>query len=436
MSAPEGPASRREIWAWALYDFANSAFALAIMAVVFPRYFQRTLGATESQWGYANSIALILSAIMMPVVGAICDYTAAKKRTMLAFWLVGSAATCALVGFHDWRVTAGVFIVALVGFEASTALNNGFLTEIAEGSRAAWVSSLGFASGYVGGALHLVFGFVLISNFAWFGVPKDSPVPAQWVIASVGLWWFLFSLPMVFWLKERAVPRSLPPGDTLLRAGFRKVAVTIRNIRRVPTLARFTLAFLLFNDGVSTVIIMASTFGDRVLGIGDKEMMLCFLMIQGVAAGGSFLFAWFSRSLGEKRSLVISLIIWCSCLVWAFFMRSKLEFWLLGVVIGLVLGGTQAIARALQARFTPPASAGEFFGFFAVTGKLASALGPLLFGISVQATGSVRYGILSIFIVFAAGLYILLPVNEAKGVAEAEAEERRLTAGAEGAQVQ
>ena len=436
MSAPPGPASRREIWSWALYDFANSAFALAIMTVVFPRYLQRTLGASESQWGYANSIALILSAFLMPVVGAICDYTAAKKRAMLAFWLVGCAATCALVDFPSWTATAGVFIVALVGFEASTALNNGFLTEIALGPQAAWVSSLGFATGYVGGALHLVIGYILISNYAWFGVPKDSPVPAMVVIASVGIWWLLFSLPMVFSLKERAVPRTLPLGDSLLRAGFRKVSVTIRKIRRVPTLARFTLAFLLFNDGVSTVIIMASTFGDRVLGIDEKDMILCFLMIQGVAAGGSFLFAWISRTLGEKRALVASLLIWCSCMVWAFFMRSKLEFWLMGVVIGTVLGGTQAIARALQARFTPPASAGEFFGFFAVTGKLASALGPLLFGISVKVTGSVRYGILSVFIVFAAGLLVLIPVDEARGIAEAEAEERRLTAGAEGAQVQ
>jgi len=436
VSQPPGPASRREIWSWALYDFANSAFTLAIMTVVFPRYFQGALGASVESWGYANAAALVISAVVMPLVGAICDYTAAKRRTLLQFWLLGCLATCALVLTPSGFGAAVVYVVALVGFEASTALNNGFLPEIATGEKTAWVSSLGYATGYIGGALHLVFAFLVITYPGWFGMSANSQLPTRIAIASAGVWWFLFSLPMVFWLKERAVSRPLPPGDTLLKAGFRKVTTTIRNIRRVPTLARFTLSFLLFNDGVSTVIIMASTFGDKVLGMGQTETILCFLLIQVVAAGGSFLFAGLARSLGEKRALVLSLLIWCAAVVWAFFMRTKVEFWCMGVVIGLVLGGTQAIARSLLSRFTPPTSAGEFFGFYAVTGKLASAVGPILFALAIRATGDVRFGILSVIIVFGAGLYVLLPVDEARGIAEAEAEERRLTAGAEGAQVQ
>jgi UMF1 family MFS transporter len=432
VSPPPAAASRREIWSWALYDFANSAFALAILAVIFPRYYQRSLGGSVESWGYANSAALVVSAILMPVVGAICDYTAAKKRTLLAFWLLGCAATCALVMVPAWVAAAIVFVIALVGFEASTALNNGFLPEIAAGNRSGWVSSLGFATGYVGGALHLILAYLVIQFPGWFGMSADSILPTRIAIASVGVWWFLFALPMVFWLKERAVVRALPPGDSLLRAGFRKVTTTIRNIRRFPTLARFTLAFLLFNDGVSTVIIMSSTFGDQVLGMGQQEMIQCFLLIQLVAAGGSFFFAWLARRLGEKRALVLSLLVWSAAVVWAFFMRTRIEFWLMGIVIGLVLGGTQAIARSLLARFTPPSCAGEFFGFYAVTGKLASALGPVLFALAIRATGDVRFGILSVIIVFGAGLFILLPVDEARGVAEAEAEERRLTAGAEG----
>ena len=435
MSAPSASASRREIWSWSLYDFANSAFTLAIMTVVFPRFFQGTLGASVESWGYANAAALVISAVLMPLVGAICDYTAAKKRTLVAFWLLGCAATCALVLPPTWFAALVVYVVALVGFEASTALNNGFLPEIAAGGRTGWVSSLGFAAGYIGGALHLIVAALVIWYPGWFGMSSDSQLPTRVAIASAGIWWFLFSLPMAFWLKERALPRTLPPGDTLLKAGFRKVTTTIRNIRRVPTLARFTLAFLLFNDGVSTVILMASTFGDKVLGMGLKETILCFLLIQFVAAGGSFLFAGLARKMGEKRALVLSLLVWCSAVVWAFFMSTKVEFWMMGVVIGLVLGGTQAIARSLLARFTPPSCAGEFFGFYAVTGKLASALGPVLFALAIRATGDVRFGILSVIIVFGAGLYVLLPVNEARGVAEAEAEERRLAAGAEGGQV-
>lgn len=434
MSAPSEPASRREIRAWALYDFANSAFATTILAVVFQLYFIHALDAGESRWGYAVSISMVISAIIAPVLGAICDYTASKKRALLILWGLGCAATMLLGIPNGWLAAAGLFILANLGFEAGSAVYNGFLPEIAPGESASRISAIGWACGYIGGALHLLLALVAIKFPQVIGL--DPGASTRVAISSVGLWWCLFSLPMFLWLRERAVPQPLPPGDSLLRAGFRKVSTTIRNIRRLPTLTRFTIAYLVFNDGVQTVIVMAANFGSKPpIGMTQDQLIVCFLMIQGVAAVGSLIFMFLSRRLGDKRALTVSLFIWCAVIAWAFVIHRQFEFWILGVAVGLVMGGTQAIARSILSRFTPPSSAAEFFGFYSITGKVASAMGPALYATVFVLTKSSQWSVLSVGIFFVAGLIILRPVEEAKGIAEAEIEEKRLTAGAEGAQV-
>lgn len=447
MSAEASSVPRREIRAWALYDFANSAFATTILAVIFQRFLTnpKGLGAPQSAWGYSVSAATILSAILMPVLGAVCDYTASKKRWLMRFWLLGCVASLALFLPVSWPAAAAIFMVALIGFEASTSVYNGFLPEIAPGRESTRISSFGWAFGYVGGGLHLVVALLLLSKPEWFGLDPhpDALSPKRAALGSVGLWWFLFALPTFLILRERALPRPVPAGQSLVGAGFRKVGRTLANIRRVPTLAVFTLAFLLFSDAVQTVIVMSSSFGEKVLGIPDKEMILCFLMIQGVAAVGALALGRLARNIGDKRALVISLIVWIGVVAWGALVGSRWEFWALGALVGLVMGGTQAIARSMLARFTPPSSTAEFFGFYSIVGKFASALGPALYSFvldlsrpRVGEAGSFRIASLSVGIFFIAGLIILLRVNEARGVAEAEAEEKRLTAGAEGGQVQ
>ncbi|MBI4566326.1 MAG: MFS transporter [Planctomycetes bacterium] len=432
MNPPPAPVSRREIAGWALYDFANSAFATTILAVVFPLYFTRTLGAPEPYWGYCVSAATIVSAVILPVMGAMCDYTAAKKRTLLIFWLIGCAATGGLLWAESWEVAAVLFMVGLVGFEASTAIYNGFLPEIAPGRESTRISSIGWAVGYVGGGLHLVVALLLIKRPSWFALDPESLVPTRAAIASVGIWWFAFSLPMFVWLRERARPRPLPIGRSLVGAGFRKVLSTLAGIRRIPTLARFTLAYFIFSDAVQTVIVMATLFGSRVLGMADQDLILCFLLIQGVGAVGALAFGKVAGRMRDKPALIVCLIVWCGIIAWAFFIRHSWEFWALGVAVGLVMGGTQAIARSLLSRFTPLSSVAEFFGFYAIVGKFAAALGPAAYGLVVQATGSFRMGILSVGVFFAVGLALAIPVNEVRGVQEAEAEERRLAVWAGG----
>ena len=442
MSAPAGPVPRREIRAWALYDFANSAFATTILAVIFQRYLtdEKGLGAPASVWGYSVSVATILSAVMLPVLGAVCDYTASKKKWMFRFWLLGVAGSVALFVPATWPSAVAIFMLALIGFEASTAIYNGFLPEIAPGAESTRVSSFGQAFGYLGGGLHLVVTLVL---FTWpHGFGFDKEIATRVALCSVGLWWFAFAIPTFRILRERAVPRPVPEGMTLVGAGFRKVGATLANLRRYPTLAKFTVAYLLFSDAIQTVIVMSSLFGLKVLGIGDREMILCFLMIQFVAAAGAFGLGHLARVIGDKKTLAAGLAVWIAAVIWGALMRSRWEFWALGAVVALVMGGTQAIARSLLSKFTPPTSAAEFFGFYSIVGKFASALGPAMYSFVMDLSrsrageaGSFRLASLSVGIFFIAGLIILLRVSEARGIAEADAEEKRLTAGSEGAQV-
>lgn len=436
MSAPSEPATRREIFAWAFYDFANSAFATTILAVVFPIYFKDGLKAGSSAYGFVLSGAMIVAAILSPILGAMCDRAAAKKRALVILWLVGCLGSMALFVPGTWPLAASFFIVAMVGFEASSSIYNAFLPELAPGHNASRISSIGWAFGYLGGGLHLVLALLLIRHPGWFGLGTENHLPVRAAIGSVGLWWLLLGIPLAWFLRERIVPRPGLPGVGPVREAILKLRDTIRNIRRIPTLARYTIGFLLFNDGIQTVIAMSSTYGSDSLGMKQDELIQCFLLIQGVAIVGSLLFAFLANRLRDKPALVLGLFIWIGVVGWAFFIRSSREFWYLGIAVGLVMGGTQAIARALQSKFTPPSCAAEFFGFYAITGKFASALGPALFAGMTMVTGDSRFGILSIAILFVSGLIVLFPVSEARGVAEAEAEEKRLTAGAEGGQVQ
>jgi len=428
VSVPSASAPRREILAWAFYDFANSAFATTVLAVVFPLYFKDGLKAGPSAYGYILSAAMIISAVIAPILGAICDRAAAKKRALIVLWLVGCSGSMALFIPGTWPLAAAFFVVAMVGFEASSSIYNAFLPELAPGHNASRISSLGWAFGYLGGGLHLVLALMIIKHPEWFGLGTEAHLPVRAAIGSVGLWWLLFSLPLVFLLRERIVARPGIPGVSAIPEAVHKLKKTIQNVRRIPTLARYTIAFLLFNDGVQTVIAMSSTFGSEALGMKNDELIQCFLLIQGVAIVGSLSFAFLASKLKDKPALVVTLVIWIAVVSWAFFVKSSREFWYLGIAVGLVMGGTQAIARALQSRFTPPSSAAEFFGFYAITGKFASALGPAMFAGVTSLTGNVRWGVLSIAVLFVAGLIVLLPVDEARGEAEAGEEERRLTA--------
>ncbi len=418
-----------------MYDFANSAFATTIITVVYSVYLvgrvvpaegARLLGLKldgATIWAIAYATSLAISAAMAPIIGAVCDYSASKKKFLVFFWLVGCLSTMALyfVVPGDWILGSVLFIVANICFESSVSLNSAFLPELAPADQLDRISSIGWGIGYIGGGTCLFLNLLMIGES-----PKDSGIRAA--LASVGVWWFVFGLITMLFVRERAIARPLAGAKSIWTVGFSKVVQTIRGMKRFRTLARLTISVLVFSAGVNTVLAMSGPFAQEELNFSQPEIIKCFLMIQGVGAVGAGLAAFFSGRVPTKTTLLVMLCVWLAAIAWAYFMQRKLEFWMLGVVIGLVMGGTQALSRGLQAQLTPPSATGEFFGFYGVTGKLAAAGANYIFAAANAITGDIRAGIASIMLLFIAGLWLLYPVDVSRGRREAEDEEQRLQA--------
>jgi UMF1 family MFS transporter len=239
---------------------------------------------------------------------------------------------------------------------------------------------------------------------------------------SVAVWWLIFSLPTFLFLREKAKKSFLPSEKNYFQAGYQRLQHTFCRIKTFRELTKFLVAYLIYNDGIETVIIMASIFGAEVLGMKTDELILFFLMVQGIAFFGSLIFGFLADAIGNKKTVMISLVIWSLIVIWAYQLGvvwdPKTEYWILGVLVALVLGGSQAASRSLQGILTPEVNSAEFFGFFAIAGKFASIFGPLIYGILVAMTGSVRSGILSVLLFFIIGMGILWTVNEKRGMEE------------------
>jgi UMF1 family MFS transporter len=426
-------ASKREIFGWAMYDFANSAFATTILAVIFNQYFATVVAGGErgvdilglhlhgaSFFTFTLSVSMFLSALFSPFLGAVADASAAKKRFLMVFCYVAILFTGLLYFVHEgdhWK-GATFFIVANIGFAEGNVFYNAFLPEISNERNIGRISGLGWALGYVGGGTLLAINLIMLRYPEWIGLSKGF-FTVQDCFVSVALWWLIFSIPTFMFLQERTGRAPASPKNHLVE-GYRRLRQTLSRIKSFRELTKFLVAFLIYNDGIETVIVMASIFGADVLGMETGEIILFFLMIQGVAFVGSLIFGILADASGNKRTVMISLGVWFLIVLWAYGLGTvwapKTEYWMLGALAGLVMGGSQAASRSLQGIFTPDANSAEFFAFFGVSGKFASVFGPLIYGILIATTGSVRSGILSILLFFVAGMAILWTVDEKKGM--------------------
>jgi MFS transporter, UMF1 family len=412
----------RRVWAWSLYDFANSAFATVMLSVVFNVYFvQRVVppeGALvfgvripgESLWAYTVSASMIVTFLIAPLIGTLADQSGLKKKFLVLFWFVGSLSSAGLFWVRpgELALAIGLFMVANVCFASGNVFYNAFLPELGSSEKWGRISGFGWAVGYAGGGLSLALCLLLIRAPGVFGLSPENYLPVRVSLLSAGLWWLVFGLPLLFWLPDPAPAGVSAPS---IGRAFRGLVETFRHVRDYRNLFTFIAAFLIYNDGIETIIVMASIFGAKALGMKPDDLVLCFLMIQAVAFVGALIFGWLADRLRHKKTIYITLAVYAVSLLWASRMETQGEYWILGAVIGLVLGGSQAASRSLMALLTPASRSAEFFAFYGVAGKLTSMLGPLLFGAVSQLYG-IRAGVLSLLIFFLGGGIVLYFVKE------------------------
>ena len=408
--------TRSEIFGWCCFDFANSAFTTIIITVVYAVYFTQVVAAgdehAEGWWGTALAVSQLCAITLGPVIGAIADLTARKKRFLLATALVCSAGTAALffVGPGEIPLALGLVIIANLAFSLSENLCSAFLPEISTPETAGRISGYGWSFGYFGGLFSLVLALVMLKGLEW-------PVP--WTFLMTGAFFFLASLPTQVLLRERARPRSLAAGESYAGLAFAQLLQMRHELPRHRTLAIFFASMTLFLAGLSAVVAFAAVYATKALGMNQSEIIGLFIVLQLAGVAGALGFGFLQDKIGSKTALVLSLLQWIVVCVWAWRCQTKTEFYVIGVIAGAAMGSLQSAGRAVVATLTPPGRAGEFFGYWGFFGKLAGIIGPLAFG-WISAATDVRQGILINAAFFAAGLAILLPLSLRPGMKTAD----------------
>ncbi len=407
----------RSVVAWAFYDFANSAFATTILSVIFNVYFVKVIcgggvpfgGQTlsgEAFWGLTLSASMLLVFALSPFLGALADHTRSKKKFLFFFCSLGCLATAALFPSTEgdfWRA-AFFFLLANVGFSAGNAFYNALLKDVSSTETVGKISGFGWALGYVGGGLLLAVNLAMVQKPEWFGIADQNHMAVRLAIFSVAIWWAVFAVPIFVWVREKERPGE--KSSNYIALAWREVFQTLREIRKHKEVTKYLCSYLIYNDGIETVIVMASIFGAKELGFSQGDLILCFLMIQAVAFLGALAFGWAADHVGHKPSIATTLIIYIGVCLWGSLIRTRGEFWILGAVVGLILGGSQAASRSFLSIMVPEEKSAQFFGFFALTGKLSMAVGPAVFGL-VSQIYSLRAAVASLSIFFALGLVIL-----------------------------
>lgn len=449
------PATRREIYAWAMYDWANSAYtSLSITVLMFyitgvvvgkDSLAANQLAALSDAWGlgikaenwgpaafaWGIALATLCAAVLSPIAGAMADARASKRAWLATTALIGAASGGLMAAVPaDWPwVTLGLFFVLTLCFELSFGFYNGFLPELATPETMDRVSALGFSFGYVGGGLALALEFLVFTFGESWGIP-DKVDQLRIGLLIMGLWWGLFSLPAIFVLRDRTPPRALDqPLWKTARFAVTEVRRTLGNIRAYRTLAIFLLGYLFFNDGIQTVIGQASVFAEKEIGFEISELLIVILAFQFICLPGAMLVGYVTEKVGQKRTLMVCLAVWVVLLSLAYFIETKAQFWGLSLLLGVVLGGSQSVSRAMMALMTPPHRTAEFFGFFNFSGRATSWIGTFLFGLVMARTGSARLAILSLLLLFLIGWAIVALVDVAQGQREAAIDTPRAPGG-------
>ncbi len=438
--------SKKAIWGWAVYDWANSAFVCTVMAVFFPIFFKQYWSAgvdvnmSTAQLGLGNSLASLAVALMAPILGAIADKGSARKRFLIFFAYLGVLATAALflVTKGQWALAILAYSAGVIGFSGANVFYDALLPTVADEDRIDSISCLGYSLGYLGGGLLLAVNVYMTMKPALFGL-ADAGQAVRWSFLSVALWWGLFTVLTILWVPEAKTAAAAKAGESPVTAGFRQFIATFKKIRNLKTVFLFLLAYWLYIDGVDTIIRMAVDYGMSI-GFKSNDLVLALLITQFVGFPSALIFGRLGKWWGVRKSIFLAIGIYIGVSFWGVMISNQMEFYVLAVVVGLVQGGIQALSRSYYSRLIPLDQAGEFYGFYNMMGKFAAIIGPALMALSglvarrllmppsptpeiIESVGRLasRWSIGSVAILFVAGGLIFFFVDEEEGRREIKA---------------
>ena len=439
---------RRELAAWATYDWANSAVSTTIIAAVFPAYFFRVVArdlpedVATTRFTLATTVAMIVIALVSPVLGALADYRAIRKTLLAAFLAVGALGTSGLffVQHGDWVAALLLFGVINVAAAGTFVFYDALLPHVARPDEMNRVSAAGYALGYLGGGLLLALNLTWIMRPAWFGLPagsdlspSDATLPTRLALVSVGAWWVLFAIPLFRYVPEppRVLEADEAPGQSSIAVAFRRLGETFRSLRGFRNAFLMTLAFLVYNDGIMTIIRMGVLYGAS-LGLDSNALIGALLLAQVVGVPFAFLFGDLASRIGAKKSIYLGLAVYVGICLYAFQVETTGQFFVLAGLVAMVQGGSQAISRSLFASLIPRHKSAEFFSFFSFGEKFAGIAGPALFGVVVATTGDSRVAIVMVIVFFVVGATILHFVDVDEGQAAARRADAEVSAASAG----
>ncbi len=428
--------SKREQHGWYFYDWANSAFSTTVVTLFLGPYLTSMAKAganaqgnilpfgievdARSFWGYMVALSVFTQVIFLPVLGAIADYSSNKKRLLAIFAYAGAFATIGMFWLQGgaYMMGAFLFLFANLAFGASVVVYNSFLPDIAPPEKRDTVSSTGWGIGYLGGGLLLALNLLLYMKKDLFGISEGMAVRIS--LCSAGVWWAVFTIIPLLTLRNRPSMHIPTPGENQLTSGFKQLGRTLKDMKHYPQTLTFLIAYLVYNDAIQTVITLSSQFGNDELKIPLESLTLAILMVQFVGFGGAILFNYIAKAIGAKHAVMLALVIWTGVLLAIYFsVKTTAQFFVMAAVVGIVLGGSQALSRSLFSLMIPKGREGEYFSLYEISDKGTSWLCPLLFGLALQYTKSYRLAILSLIFFFILGLLILSRVDVKRAAIEA-----------------
>ena len=411
----------KPVLAWAFYDWANSAFATTVMAGFFPIFYgaiTQDMDAVDAQVWFTRTITLssLAVALMAPILGAIADRGGSRKRFLATFAWLGILTTAALayVAEGQWAMGLVLYGLGTVGFSGANIFYDSMLVDVADKESMDLVSAYGYSVGYLGGGLLFAINVLMVASPELFWL-ADKSAAVKTSFVSVAVWWGLFSIPVLLFVKEEPTKHRAPRLEAV-RAGLQQLANTGGELKKLKVLVIFLIGYWLYIDGVNTVIKMAVFFGDTVLSLPQEALVTALLVTQFVAFPAALGFGWMGKKIGAKRAILVGLVIYIGTLVFAWRWLDTIgDFYALAIIVGLVQGGVQGLSRSLFGQLIPVSKTAEFFGFFNMVGKFAAILGPALMGWVPTQTGNARDGILAVSVLFIVGGFLLSRVNVAEG---------------------